>query len=138
MKEASTNMKAVQVLAEHKWLNKIITPALNIERDEIDWESFGYAGQPGSIQTILSWAYCLFCDVLQPKDWGYRDPFDGFFSLDRDIQVLMFKAMALRHGFLGIELKDKPKSGFMEQMKKMESDMIKQDRKESFKIIKPE
>lgn len=134
--KASSNMKAVLTLAQHKNLRGILVPALNVERDSINWDSFGYHGQSGGVQTVLSWAYCLFCDELPPKDWNYRDPFDGFFSVDRDIQVLIFKAMALRHGFLDLSVVDKPKSNFELMYEQMGEQLAKEEKRKGFKVIK--
>jgi hypothetical protein len=103
-------MKAVLVLTRHKVLGKILTPALNIERDSINWQHFGYGGQSGQIQTVLSFVYCIFCDSLPPAHWGFRDPFEGFCSLDPDIQVLLIESMAVRHG-----LNDFSKSNSLEE-----------------------
>lgn len=111
-KEPSNNMKAVLVFTQHAMLREIIEPALNIEKDAINWKLFNYHGQSGGVQTVLSWIYCLFCDSLPPSDWGYRDPFDGMFSLDRDIQVLILQALGARHDFLRVIVGDRPKSDF--------------------------
>lgn len=134
--EPSSNMKAVLVLAQNKNLKPILTPALNIERDSINWESFGYGGQSGGVQTALSWAYCLFCDELPPKDWNYRDPFDGFFSLDREIQILILQAMATRHGFVELTVEDKPKSDFQKMVEGFGEQMAKDEKRKGFKVIK--
>lgn len=138
MAETSSNMKAVLVLAKHKNLGQVLNPSLNIERDSINWESLGYGGQSGGVQTALSWAYCLFCDELPPKDWGFRDPFDGFGNLDRDIQVLILQAMATRHGFLELTVKDKPKSGIQQMIENMGEQMVKDEKRKGFKVIKSE
>lgn len=138
MSEPSSNMKAVLLLASHKSLKPILEPALNIERDSIKWELFGYGGQSGGVQTVLSWAYCLFCDELPPKDWNYRDPFDGFFSLDRDLQVLVFQAMAIRHGFVSLSVEDRPKSDFQKMVEGFGDQMAKDEKRKGFKIIKPD
>ncbi len=131
-------MKSVLVLAQHKNLGLILKPALNIERDSINWESLGYGGQSGGVQTALSWAYCLFCDELPPKDWNYRDPFDGFGNLDRDIQVLIFQAMAIRQGFVSLTVEDQPKSGIQQMIEKMGEQMVKDEKRKGFKVIKSE
>lgn len=112
MSEPSSNMKPILILCNHPSLKPIILPTINIERDSIDWERLGYHGQSGGVQTVISWMYCLFCDSLPPKEWNYRDPFDGFFALDREIQILVFEAFAIRHGFIKISLEDRPKSKF--------------------------
>lgn len=135
MSEPSSNMKAVLVLASHKNLQPILEPALNIERDSIDWNRFGYGGQSGGVQTVLSWAYCLFCDELPPKDWNYRDPFDGFFSLDRDIQILVLQAMATRHGFVRLTVEDKPKSDFQKMVEGFGEQMVKEEKRKGFKVV---
>lgn len=133
---ASSNMKAVLVLAQHKTLGPILKPALNIERDSINWEFFGYGGQSGGVQTALSWAYCLFCDELPPKEWGFRDPFDGFFSLDRDIQILVLQAMAARHGFLELSVKDKPKSQIELAVEQMSQQFVRDEKRKGFQVVK--
>lgn len=138
MSNPSSNMKAVLVLAQHKNLGLTLKPALNIERDSISWESLGYGGQSGGVQTALSWAYCLFCDELPPKDWNYRDPFDGFGNLDRDIQVLIFQAMAIRQGFVSLTVEDQPKSGIQQMIEKMGEQMVKDEKRKGFKVIKSE
>ncbi len=117
----SDNMKSILVLTKHKNLKNILEPALNVERDKIDWDSFSYHAQSGGVQAVLSWVYCLFCDEVPPQDWNYRDPFNSFFSLDRDIQILILQALSVRHGFLDLSVKDRPKSNLelaLEQMAK--------------------
>jgi len=136
MAKASPNMKAVLVLASHRILRAILEPAINVERDSIKWESFGYGGQSGGVQTALSWAYCLFCDELPPKEWNYRDPFEGFFSLDRDLQVLVLKAMSIRHGFLELTVKDKPKSEIESALEQISQQMFEDERRGRLKVVK--
>lgn len=136
MVKASSNMKAVIVLASHENLRPIIEPALNIERDSINWEALGYGSQSGGLQTVLSWAYCIFCDELPPKEWNYRDPFEGFFSLDRDIQILVLKAMSVRHGFLELSVTDKPKSDIELALKKMGQQISESRRRNRLKTIR--
>jgi hypothetical protein len=131
----SSNMKAVLVLAEHKHLNKLITPALNIERDSINWDYFGYHGQSHGVQAALSWAYCLFCDEVPPVDWNYRDPFGAFFSMDRSLQEVALKAMAIRHGFVSMTLEDRPKSDFEHFVEKFSEKMAEEERRRGLKIV---
>lgn len=133
--QPSSNMKAVLVLAENKKLHYLVMPALNIERDYIDWNRFGYHGQSHGIQAALSWAYCLFCDEVPPVEWNYRDPFSAFFSMDRDLQESVFKAMAIRHGFLSIKLEDRPKSNFQILVEEFGEEMEKQERRKGLKVV---
>lgn len=135
--KASNNMKAVLILAKHKNLGPILTPALNIERDSINWDRFGYAGQSGGVQVALSWAYCLFCDEVPPKDWGYRDPFQGFFSLDRDIQVLILQAMATRNDFISLSVEDRPKSSFEKMYEEIGAKLEKEEKRKGFQVVRP-
>jgi hypothetical protein len=136
MSEPSSNMKAVLVIAQNKNIGPIITPALNIERDSINWEMLRYGGQSGGVQAALSWAYCLFCDELPPKDWNYRDPFEGFFSLDREIQVLILQAMAARHGFINLIVEDRPKSDFQKLVEDFGKHMADEEKRKGFKVVK--
>lgn len=133
--QPSSNMKAVLVLAEHKNLNRLLMPALNIERDSINWDHFGYHGQSHGIQAALSWAYCLFCDEVPPVEWNYRDPISAFFSMDRDLQEVALKAMAIRHGFVSMTLEDRPKSEFELLVEGFGEKMEKEERKKALKIV---
>ena len=136
--EPSSNMKAVLIIAEHKELGKILTPLLNIERDEIDWERLNkYEGTlSGGFRAAISWAVCLFCDEVPPEDWGYRDPFGSFGAMDRELQALVMKALALRHGYLAVSLTDKPKSGLQELLELKEKELTEKLKKEKMKLIK--
>lgn len=136
MNEPSSNMKAVLVLTQNKNLEGILKPVLNIERDSIKWDSLNYGGQSGGIQSALSWAYCFFCDELPPKEWNFRDPFDGFFSMDRDLQALVLQAMATRHGFIKITIEDRPKSEFEKMVEGFGEQMAKEEKRKGFKVIK--
>lgn len=138
MSRPSPNMKAVLVLAQHKYFGPIIKPALDVERDSVDWTALGYGGQSGGTQTLISWCYCLFCDELPPKEWGYRDPFEGFGSLDRDIQVLLFQAQAALHGFVSLSVEDEPKSDLQKMIKGFAEQMEKDEKRKNLKIIKSE
>lgn len=132
----SVNMQAVLVLCEHKGIEKVFAGKINIERDEIDWNKIAYGSLPGGYQVAVSWAYALFCDeVKNLEEFGYRDPFDGFSTMDRDIQVLVFKAMALRHGFVKLTLEDKPDSPFVKILKDLEAGMDKDHKKKNFTIV---
>lgn len=90
--EASNNRMAVQMICRHKAIGKILEPLLNTERDEIDWKRISYGSLPGRYQAAISWAFSLFCDRVPPTDWSYRDPFESFGVMDRDIQVLALEA----------------------------------------------
>lgn len=113
-KEPSPNMLAILTMAKDKNFGPIITPTIDVERDSIDWPRLHYGSQSGSMQAAISWAYCLFCDEVPPHDWNYRDPFGAFFSMDRSLQVLVIQAIAARHGFLGLDVRDRPKSNIEE------------------------
>ena len=138
MKKPSSNMKAALVLAQHKYLGPIITPALNIENDSINWPLLGYHGQSGSTQTVLSFLYCLFTDSVPPEDWKFRDPFEGLNGLDRDIMVLVFQAMAARYGFVSLSVEDQPKSNVQKMVEGFGEQMAKDEKRKGFKVIKPE
>lgn len=118
--KSSANMKAVLVIAQHKEIGAILNPLIDLDREEIHWERLSYAVLPGGYQTALSWVYCVFCDGVPPLDWNFRDPFDNFALMDRDIQILCMQALALRHGFLEFHVKDKPESEIMKFLKIME------------------
>ena len=95
----SGNMRAVLIICENPRIGARVKPYLNIERDTMDWEGLMAVnkGADGGLKTALSWMYCLWCDNLPPKSFKLRDPFDGFGSLDRDVQLLIIKAMASRY-----------------------------------------
>jgi hypothetical protein len=56
--------------------------------------------------------------------------------MDRDIQVLIFKAMALRHGFLDLTVVDKPKSQFELIYEQMGEQIAKEEKRKNLKIMK--
>lgn len=134
--EASSNMRAVQIMCRHKAIGKILDPLLNIERDEIEWKKISYGGLPGGYQAAISWVFAVFCDHAPPEDWNYRDPFDSFGNMDRDIQVLAIEAIAIRHGFISVNLEDKAKGPFHSILEKMEEDLTKSEKKKNLKILK--
>lgn len=137
--EASNNMKAVQIMCQHKEIGKILLPLLNIERDEIDWKRISYAGLPGGFQAAISWVYAVFCDHAPPEDWVYRDPFDSFFAMDRDLQMFALQALAIRHGFVKVTIEDKPKSDFVKFLEKksneLSAELDKNDKKKKIKLV---
>lgn len=136
--EQSTNMKSVIELLNNSYIRSNLATAIDVDSDIIYWDKFNYHSKPSSLQTVISWIYCLYFDEIPPLDWSYRDPFDGFFSLDRDIQTLIFKAMAIRHGYLDFTLIDKPKSDFEKIFEKQQEEIIKAEKRKGFKILKKE
>lgn len=118
-REPSSNMLAVLTIANDRNFGPIIAPWIDVERDSIDWSKLHYGSQSGSMQAAISWAYCLFCDEVPPHDWNYRDPFEAFFSMDRSLQVLVMQAIAARHGFLSLDVQDRPKSNIEEAIDKL-------------------
>lgn len=135
----SSNMRAVLVLLGKKELRKLLGPLMNIERDEIDWKRINYGTLSGGFQSALSWAYSLFCDEAPPEDWGWRDPFSSFGVMDRDLQVLAIKGLGVRHGFIEINIKDRPLSPFQDYLLKMEKrlseEMQDEEKRKKLKLV---
>lgn len=77
--EPSSNMKAVLLLASHKNLKSILEPALNIERDSINW-LVRLPRAKAVVQTVLRGLIAFSSDEVPPKDWTTGDPFEGFFG----------------------------------------------------------
>lgn len=131
-------MQAVQVLCKKQAISKILTPLMYIERDAIDWGLISYHALPGGYQTAISWAFVLFCDRMPPADWEYRDPFDSFSVMDRDLQVFVLEAMAVRHGFVKITIEDVPPSPIHKLLLQKEAELNKDLKKKGFKIVDDE
>ena len=134
MSQPSANMKAVLVLAQHKTLGPILKPALDVENDSIKWERLHYGGQSGGVQIALSWAYCLFCDEPPPVNWNYRNPFE-LGNLDRDMVVLIFQALSVRHDFISLSVEDKPKSDFQKMVEGFGDQMVKDEKRKNLKVV---
>jgi hypothetical protein len=88
-------MKAVLMIAGHPAMKDILMPAIEIERDEIRWEKISMGGLSGGQRTALSWAYAIWTDSQIDPSRGMRDPFEGFRSMDRDLQFKVIGALAL-------------------------------------------
>ena len=95
MCEMSNAMKAILMIAEHKVMKDVLKPALDIERDEIHWDKIDRGGLSGGQRTAVSWAYAIWTDSQIDLSKGMRDPFEGFRSLDRDLQFKIIGALAL-------------------------------------------
>lgn len=135
----SSNMRAVLVLLGKKDIRKLLGPLMNIERDEIDWNKISYGSLPGGFQSALSWAFSLFCDEVPPQDWGWRDPFSSFGVMDRDLQILALKGLGVRHGFIEVNVKDKPPGPFqkylMDMEKKLSKEMQDEEKRKRIKLV---
>jgi hypothetical protein len=92
----SNEMKAVLMIAEHPAMKDILMPAIDIDRDEIRWDRIDMPGLSGGQRTALSWAYAIWTGSQIDPSTGMRDPFDGFRSMDRSLQVSVIGALAVR------------------------------------------
>lgn len=87
----SRTLEAVLMIARYEAMRNCLLPFINIEKEEIDW-NFDYNAFSGGQQTAISWAYRLWTDE-PPSKRGYRDLFDGFGGLDRELQATILNAV---------------------------------------------
>lgn len=92
----TNTMKAVLMIAEHRTMKDIMMPAIDVERDEIRWNKIDPVGLSSGQRTALSWAYAIWTSAQVDLSKGMRDPFDGFRSMDRDLQLSVIGALAVR------------------------------------------
>ena len=90
----SKAMKAVMMIADHPAMKDVLKPALDIERDEVHWDKIAVGGLSGGQRTAIAWAYAIWTDSQIDLSNGMRDPFEGFRSLDRDLQFKIIGALA--------------------------------------------
>ena len=101
----TNQLKAVLMIADHSALSGCLKPAINIETETIYWDKINYAALSGGQQTAISWAYSIWTDSQAPAEKGYRDLFDHFGSLDRELQQIILTAFAFRHDTFGVPSK---------------------------------
>lgn len=104
-------LEAILILANDPRLKPILMPIIDQENETIDWERLSYGVLSGGIKAAVSWAFCIWTDGQVPEedlqdhktpgpisfanDW--RDPFEGFGVMDRELQIVVLKALAHRH-----------------------------------------
>jgi len=98
MKKPSTQLKAILLIANYPALKPVVLPLIDTETETIFFEDLSYGSLSGGIKTAVTWIYCIWTDELPPREWGWRDPFEGFGVMDAELQKLILKAMAYRHG----------------------------------------
>ena len=91
-------LKAILIIAENPKLKKIFDPVIDIDRKMINWDAINYSSLSGGEKTAVSWAYSIWTDSQPPNEKGFRDLFEDFASLDREIQQAILTALAFRHG----------------------------------------
>lgn len=103
-------VEAFLMLAEYPLLKPILIPRLDVKRETVQWHEINYGVLSGGQRTALSWAWCIWNDTGLPSDWqeypGYqmRDLFSSFGNMNQDLQCLILKALAHRHG-LSLEVR---------------------------------
>jgi hypothetical protein len=89
----SKAMKAVLMIAEHPAMKDILKPVMDTERDEIRWKDIEIGVLSGGQRTALAWAYAVWTGSQVDAASGMRDPFEGFRSMDRDLQFRVVGAL---------------------------------------------
>ena len=100
-------MEAVLMIAEHPLMKHRLLPRIDVKNESIDWEGAA-DGMSGGEKALISWAFCIWNDTQIPHDEHenelvsiagfWRDPFEGFGVMGPDLQLLVLKALAHRHG----------------------------------------
>jgi hypothetical protein len=102
-------LEAVLMIASHPLLRERLLPRIDLAKERIDWDGAA-AGLSGGEKALLSWAWCLWNDRQIPEvrdgdeDRGasleafWRDPFQGFNVMDRELQLLVVRALLHRQG----------------------------------------
>lgn len=99
-RQPSTQLRAILVIVNYPALKPIILPVIDFDTETIFFEELGYGALSGGIKTAVTWIYCIWTDELPPREWGWRDPFEGFGVMDSELQQLILRAMLFRHGRL--------------------------------------
>ena len=88
-------MKAVIRIAEHESMKTVLMPAINITKNEIEWDKIEIKSLSGGQRTAIAWAYAIWTGNQVETSNGMRDPFEGFRSMDRDLQFSIIGALAV-------------------------------------------
>jgi hypothetical protein len=90
----SKQLEAVLMIAHHGVIREHFLPYIDLKREEIRWDEFPYGVLSGGQKAAVSWAYSVWTDGPVPEGW--RDPFEGFGVMSRELQVLVLNAMLHR------------------------------------------
>ncbi len=91
----SKQLQAVLMIARHPVMRDVLLPIINQQNETIFWEKLDYGVLSGGMKTAASWARAVWSDELPPKQW--RDPFEGFPVMSRELQRIVLAAVAYRH-----------------------------------------
>lgn len=96
--------QALEILLTHPLFARILGPHYKREHGgSIQWHALNYGVLSGGEKGAITWAYAIWCDV-SPTSQGeqkyWRDPFDGFCTLDNGLQDIILRAFAFRHGWV--------------------------------------
>lgn len=101
-------MEALLMIAKNPVVSRILMPAINIESEEVRWEAVSVGGLSGGEKAAISWAWCVWNDRQIPemksedytasREEFWRDPFEGFGTMNRDLQTTILAALAHRWG----------------------------------------
>ena len=92
----SRQMEAVLMIAENPVIRTHFLAVIDVKREEINWDDFPYGVLSGGQKAAVSWVYAIWTDGPVPEGW--RDPFEGFGVMNRDLQGTVIKALMHRWG----------------------------------------
>ena len=93
----SIQMKAVMMIADAPSLKENLGAVIDTVEETIHWDELDYHSLSGGQQTAISWAYLIWTDRQASTELKFRDPFEGFGSLSRELQQVILTAYAFRH-----------------------------------------
>lgn len=92
---ASTHLKAVLEIANASpQLRNDLLPVIDQEKEDIHWGRLG-SGLSGGVLTAVAWAKAIWSGEV---DKDGRDLFEGFGSLDVQVQRAILRAITVRYG----------------------------------------
>ncbi len=91
----SSYVKAMQVLLGHPLFERLLGPIFHPGNESIEWSALNYGVLSGGEKAAISWAYSIWCNGPVPKGW--RCPFEGYGTMDVQLQRLVVMALLTRH-----------------------------------------
>ena len=93
----SRQMEAVLMIAAHPVIKDALMPIIDVAKEEIHWGDFNYGVLSGGQKAAVSWVYAIWQDQSPDAVRHFRDPFEGFGVMSRELQALVVKALLHRH-----------------------------------------
>lgn len=66
----------------------------------IRWQDLNYGPLSGGEKAAISWVYAIWCDVspnIPSEQITWRDCFEGFATMQSDLQITLLEAFQIRH-----------------------------------------